>query len=177
MSDTARRSPLIRASHLVAVVTLVAGLAWSYRLLFPSDEQNIRDELDDLIESANAAASEDAAARLANAARLGRHFTPDVIVELGSPYGRLDGRERVVAFAGRGRGTAWRIEIERVRVSIASADAATVRLTATVTETLPGDQTDVAAREVLLGMRRVNDRWLIAAATVLAAADSRASAD
>lgn len=151
-----------RASHLVAAATVVAALVWGYRALFPSDERLIRRELADLVESANAVAIDDGVARLAAAARVGQHFTPDATVDFGPPYGRLDGRDRLVAFAAAGHGTSWRVEIARVQVVIDAAQSARVRLTATVTNERPDGGIEADARELALGLRRVERRWLIA---------------
>jgi ketosteroid isomerase-like protein len=166
----------VTASTLVAAATAIAALIWGYRVLFPTDEQRIRGELADLVDAANETLVDEPVARLAAAARIGRHFTDAVVVEFGEPYGRIDGRQAVIAFAGRGRGSDARIGIENVRISVADVTA-TVTLTVTFTEPKPDGPPATAARDVTLLMNLVGDRWLIARASIVAESESRVSGD
>lgn len=158
---------------LARVVVVAAALAvaiWAFYTFWPSDERAIRRQLDALA----ATVSEDAVEGLgsvARAAQVGAYFTDDVVVELGQGMAPLHGRESVIGMAARlppGPG-GYDLRFEDVTVNIGpQPEAADVNAAAMLTRRNDATgERSVDAREVSLGMRKVDGVWRIARVTAV----------
>ena len=120
------------------------------------------------------AVNEDAAEGLgsvARAAQIGAYFTDDVVVELGQGMGPIQGRESVTGMAARlppGPG-GYDLQFDDVSVNVAPhGDAADVDAAAMLTRRNDATgERSVDAREVSLGMRKVDGVWRIARVTAV----------
>lgn len=160
--DRHRGFSLVRVAVLVGILAAVL-VAW--RFLFPGDEHRIRGRIEELERAVNTRSGE-GAGRLADAVRLLSFFTEDVLIEPGTPYQPIRGRQALVAVLGRASEPGgFELAFEDVSVDVRSAENAAARLTATLTWTnaRTGDRT-FDAREVEVDMRKIGGEWTIAGA-------------
>jgi hypothetical protein len=102
--------------------------------------------------------------RVANAARLRRHFDERIVVEPGAGVPPIEGRETIVGLAARARADRiFRVEFVDVQVTTTGQPAgfARVSLTGRVTGSAPGGGRFVDGRELELTMSRLTGEWLI----------------
>ena len=110
----------------------------------------------------------DGLGQMARAARLGSFFAQDVVVDLGRPYSRLEGRDTIMALAAKmqvpGEGLDVRFVDVAIDVAPAGADAV-VHLTATVASRGRPFESGLDAKELEMAWRKVDDTWVIARVT------------
>lgn len=155
-----------RAAALLLVV-LAAGV---YAFWPGSDERAIRRALVSLADEFNQPAGE-GLATMARAAQLGSYFSEDVVVDLGSGAGQIQGRDRLTAMAAQlqPRTTAFRVALDDVDVEMSGADGgADVTLTVRfIRRDSTADEPSTDAREFVLRMAKTGGRWRIARATAV----------
>jgi ketosteroid isomerase-like protein len=147
------------ARGAIALVIAVAAGIWAYRTFFPSDEQQIRRQLDELVVLVNEPA--EGLDAIARAAQIGRAFTDDVGVEL-RPGAQIRGKDALMGMAARVQPwtTGANLRIRDVTVTVAG-DAAQTDLTATWSNPHdPGQPLDAA--ELSLQWVQRDGAWLIA---------------
>jgi ketosteroid isomerase-like protein len=143
---------------IVLVVAVAAGI-WAYRTYFPSNEQQIRRQLDELVVLVNEPA--EGLDAIARAAQIGRAFTDDVVVEL-RPGAQIRGKDALMGMAARvqPRTTGANLRIRDLSVAVDGA-AAQSDLTATWSNPHdPGQPLDAA--ELKLQWVERDGAWLIA---------------
>ena len=156
---------------MTAAVRTLAGIlallvvVWGAGALFPSEERRIRQRLDELAETASMEAGEPPLVRMSRAARIGRHFTENVVVDLGDPFRLIRGREAAIGAAARIPVRPEGVTFEFVDVQVVVApdeQTATVRLTAQGSglDVGTGDQV-IDARELDMTLRQLAGEWLI----------------
>ncbi|HEX7019876.1 MAG TPA: nuclear transport factor 2 family protein [Gemmatimonadaceae bacterium] len=150
-----------RAGARGLILLVIAGAAgiWAWRTFFPSDEQQIRRRLDEIIALVNEPAEGlDAVAR---AAQIGRAFTDDVVVEL-RRGAEIRGKDALMGMAARvqPRTTGANFRVRDVTVTV-EGEAAQTDLTATWSDPQDPDQPLDAAELRLQWVERDGD-WLIA---------------
>jgi hypothetical protein len=151
----------------IVLVLVGAGLWAGWRLLFPSDEAQIRALLDRVGDTLSSAASEGDVARLARVASLREELAPNVTVDAGPPFKRVTGREALIGALARMRGTLRNVEVTFPDVSVAVAPdrqtAVAVVAAEAQFEDAGGRRND--ARELDVEFARTDGRWVIAAVT------------
>ena len=158
-----------RAASILVVAVVLAGAGYGvWRAYFRGEDSVIRDRLDALVAEVNEGAS-DGLGLVARAARIGSFFTEDVALDLGEGA-PIRGRETVIGMAARlqPRTAALTAAIDDVTVNVGESGSADVDLTATFAR--HGDSADegsIDARELALGMRKVDGEWLIARVTAV----------
>jgi hypothetical protein len=174
---TTRPDRLTRAARAAVLLTLALAVVWGIRVLFPSDEQLVRRALAETASALDALAGPRTRGLppLAGAANFAGHFTPDLVLDLGRPFGLIEGRDQLVALAARGTAREWHISIGDIRVSPASSGMALVRLTITATSVASDGERSLERRTLNVGMRRVEKRWLIARVEVVEGGESLAA--
>jgi uncharacterized protein DUF4440 len=165
VTDTERSySGTALAAILLAI--MVAGIAYRY---WPSDERAIRRHLSNLAEALSFPLSETDEERATRLAVLREYFAPEVRVN-------VDGREMTTRDEVLAQLTAFRpppggIEVEFVDITITlapEADTAAVTLTAKMSSTNASGVSTLDQRVADLTMRKIDDDWVIAAATLRA---------
>jgi hypothetical protein len=155
----------MRTVMRLAFVLALAGLGYVlYSWYWPSDEGRIRDALDDLAATVSEPDG-DGLGQMARAARLGSFFAQDVVVDLGAPYGRIEGRDTVMALAAKAPVPGEGLDVRFVDVSIDVApggEDAVVHLTATVASRGRPFDSSLDAKELEMAWRKVDDTWVIA---------------
>jgi hypothetical protein len=145
---------------LVLSIVLAAAAAWHY---WPSDEREIRRQLEDFAREFNESTS-DGLGTVARAARLGSFFTEDVVVELGPGSSPIRGRHTLMGMAARlqPRTAAFVMELKDVNVTVGEGGAADVTLTAVFRRrsTTTGEES-LDAREFTLGVVKRSGEWLV----------------
>jgi len=153
---------------IVAVVAVIA-IAWIARAWWPSEERRIRARLDALAEEVSTPAGnmEDALARMARAVRIGSFFTEAAAIEAGPPYPALRGRDTIVGAASSVGAQEVTLEFVDVQVGVAAGQqAASAYMTAKAAGLDRAGGRGLDASEVEMDFRKVDGRWLIAAARV-----------
>jgi hypothetical protein len=160
---------LIKRAVLVVVVLI--GLWAGWRWLFPGDEAQIRAVLERIAEGVGGGGEGGGGVEaLARAASLRNEFAPDVIVNAGPPFQRINGREAIIGAAARLNSATRNLEL---RFPDATVDVAADRQTATAVVTAearfdqPGGGRGLDARELEVTFRRLDDRWVISAVTLI----------
>ena len=144
---------------------LVALVAWGVWTWFPSEERQVRRQLDALAEIVTSMGGESTMVRMAQAASLRKYFADDITVDLGGSYGQVVGRDALMALVARAPlpTSDVRIEFVDVRVTVSSgSDEATTYMTAKLTwrDQASGSET-VDAREVEMALKKGTDGWRI----------------
>lgn len=144
------------------LIGLAALVYWQF---FPSDERRIRGRLDDLAETLTDDGAE-GLAQVARIARLARYVTTDVTVDLGPTLNeQLQGRDMLVAAAGRVQQTARTVVVEFVDVQVSvtpERGEASTYLTGKASGIDERGETVTDARELEMSWRLVDGEWLIA---------------
>lgn len=154
-------------ARAVLVVGLAIGAWFAWAWLFPSDEAQIRGVLERIAEGvsgAGAGEGEGGLDRLARLAALQEEFAPDAAIDAGPPFGRVNGRQAIVAAAARVGGAARRVELTFPDVAITVADdreSAEAVVTAQAEYDANAGGRVVDARELDLRFARVDGRWVI----------------
>lgn len=150
-----------RAGAWAVGLLAAIGIVW---LLLPSEEDRIRQRLDDLAATASVEAGESPLIRAARATRLANHFTEDARVDLGGPFELLQGRDALTALAAGLRlpqgGIAVEVLDTAVRVD-GSATGATASMTAQVSTRATARDALLEAREVAVRLLKVDGEWLV----------------
>jgi SnoaL-like protein len=152
-----RRGWIPAAVAVAAVAIAVVG----YRVLFPSDEQLIRQRLDSLAATLNHPAAEGLDA-MTRAAQVGRAFTDDIEVQTREGM-TIRGKETLMAMVARlqPRAEGLNLQIRDVVVTLDDPRHAHVELTATYVDPA-GDGRAIDAAEFTLRMVKPVRDWLIA---------------
>jgi hypothetical protein len=102
---------------------------------------------------------------LGRAAALREEFAPDVKVDAGSPFARIDGRDALLATAARLRGMVPELDVRFVDVDVAvdgEGRAARVSATAEARFRRAGSEArEVDARELDIDYGKAAGRWVI----------------
>jgi hypothetical protein len=156
---------LRKALRGTVVVAALVGAFWLYRVLFPSDEEQVRRLLQNMVESAAVIPNEAPLARLAKANRLAGFFTADVVInldEVPADVANIVGRDQLlqVTLAARANLQQLRVQLLGLTVEIDPNALAATALT-TVTAEVNGEQNAVA-QELRFRLRKTERRWLIA---------------
>ena len=152
-----------RFGRIALAILVVVAVGGAY-LWWSSPERQIRRVLSDIAEALSYDAPATALGAASSAASLQPYFAPDVTIEPGEPYGRVKGRDAVLAAAARlrSRAAAFRVEFVDLQVSLA-ADKRSARIDCTATATVqdgPG-QESMDAREIMMTMNTMDGRWVI----------------
>jgi hypothetical protein len=151
-----------RPAALVAAVAIaVAALAW---FLWPSDTAAIHARLSQLSADLNAAGGTGLGAA-AQAAQIGRHFTDDVVIDLGPGAARIDRRATLVGMLARleRRTSDFNVRFLDVTIRERTDSTASVNLTAEIRSRRPAPQEPwMDAREFAVALRQVEGEWLVA---------------
>ncbi len=154
-------------TRLVAIVAIVLALVVAYRW-WNSPERQIRRVLDAVAEDLSHDEPVTGLAAVAGAAALQQRFTNDVVVDAGTPFPPIEGRDAVVAAAARLRVATPTLRVEFADVAVTvdtSGTQATVECTVTATGVDRAGQSNVDGREVILVFRVVDGQWMMARAT------------
>lgn len=153
----------MRGCGLLVIVIALAACA-------PGEEREIRNQLSGIAETLSVPASDGDLGRLARIASLRRTLAPDVQVLTGeSPRPgaqippQISGRDGVLALVGRWSPPPGGVTVEFVDVNVALDDGRTsaqVYCTAKLTSGT-AEQPVVDARELTIGMARIDGDWLI----------------
>lgn len=154
------------AFRALAGILALLVVIWGVRALFPSEARRIRQRLDELAETASIEAGEPPLVRMSRAARIGRYFIEDAVVDLGDPFRPIRGREAVIGAAARIPVRQEGVTFEFVDVQVVvppDEQTATVRLTAQSSglDFRTGDHV-IEARELDMTLRQLEGEWLIA---------------
>jgi hypothetical protein len=155
--------------NLVIAAAVGAGLWYGWHWLSPSDEAQIVAVLERIAEGVSGGADQGDVARLARAASLRNEFAPDVTVDAGPPFARLNGREAIIGAAARTSGSVRNLAITFPDVSVAVApdrQSATAVVTAEARFDDGGRRT-LDARELELAFTRHEGNWVISAVTLV----------
>lgn len=156
-----------RAVLVVAalVAAFVAYRAWN------SDERQILRLLDAVAQTVSHDEPSAGVGALAEVAALTTYLAPDVTIDPGPPGPAMAGAQDVVSAAARLRVATPMLRLAFVDVQVSDAEGGTARVQATVSLTMRsrdgGDVVD--AREVVIDVRRIDGRWVIAAARAVPA--------
>jgi len=131
------------------------------------EEREIARRLNELAETASVDVDENPVIRMANAARVGRYFTEDGLIERGENAAPIQGRGAVVALAAQARTAVedLRIRFTDVEIRVSGSDTAVAHLTLVVSgrgEEKPSTGSSIDARELRLTFRKIDGDWLIA---------------
>lgn len=151
------------AIALTFAVALGAGY-WLWHVYLRGDEAIIRERLEDLAAAVNEGTT-DGLGLVARAATIGSFFAEDVVVDFGDGSPPIHGRDTVMGTAARlqPRTPAFTVALDDVTVHLTGELAAEVSLTATFTRDDPeGRDESIDARELNVGMRKIEGTWLIA---------------
>jgi hypothetical protein len=150
---------------LVLAAGVVAGYLW-----WNSEERQIRRVLAAVEDGFTFQGSASGLGTLSAAAGVQPYFAPEVVIEPGRPFPSLEGLDAVLAATARLRSSVPSLRVEFVDVQIDLAEdsrSADVNCTAIATVRDRAGQESVDAREVLITMRVVDGRWVIAHARAL----------
>ena len=155
--------------HIVLVAVLCAGLWLGWTWLFPSDEAQIAALLERIADGVSSGASEGDVGRLARAASLRDEFAPDVLVDAGPPFQRLQGREAIIGAAARASGRVRNLDVSFPDVSIVVAPDRQSASAVVTAEARFDDESGrvLDARELDIGFLRPDGTWMISAVTVV----------
>ena len=145
------------------IAVLIAGIGyWSWGILFPSAEKQIKEALQRLADVASFSTNEKSLSRLGAINAVPRFFTTNAVVRLaGGGYSRtLEGRAHIREATSGSRAVAQslRIDLTDPQVTIVNPTRATVLITATVyVDNDPNPQLQI----LKLTMGREKRKWLI----------------
>ena len=113
------------------VVVLVAVAFAPGCVLFPSEEQKIVRRLEELADAASTDTEPNPIIQMANAARVGRYFTEDVVIDRGDGSEPLRGRDSIIALAAQAGAAIQDLHVRctDVDITVPTADSATAHLT------------------------------------------------
>ena len=122
---------VMRTFDRSVVVVLVAVAFAPGCVLFPSEEQKIVRRLEELADAASADTEPNPIIQMASAARVGRYFTEDVVVDRGDGSEPLRGRDSITALAAQARTAIQDLNVRftDVDIMVPTADSATAHLT------------------------------------------------
>jgi hypothetical protein len=150
--------------RIVALCAMLAAGVWGWRVLFPSPEHVIRQQLAELARAASIAPNEGELARVVNSQKLAGFFTPEVQVTVDIPGHSLQtisGRDEIMKLAMTARGAANNVKVEFLDVTV-SVDpgkrSATAHLTAKAN--VPGDSIP-QVQELKAAFQKDGRDWLI----------------
>lgn len=156
-----------RRTVLLIAVVAVAVCIWVWRAWWPNDERQIRRRLNSFAADFNESTT-DGLGMVARAAKIGSYFTDDIVVEFGQGTPPVHGRETLMGMATRlqGRTAAFTLELLDVNVDVESPTTAEVNLTAAFRRrSLTTGEESIDARELSLGMVKVNGEWRVSRVT------------
>ena len=150
---------------VIGAAAAVAGALFVWYSWRPTDERAIKRQLEALTGTVNEEAPEGLGA-VARAAQIGSYFTSDVVIDLGQGSTPIQGRETLIGMAARlqPRLAGYTLEFDDVNVAV-QGEAGTADVTlAAIFRSRSGTGADRAidARELLLGMTKIDGVWRIA---------------
>jgi hypothetical protein len=152
-----------RGREVAAVAAALLLAIWAWRVWWPNDERQIKRELQEFVSEFNRGGS-DGLGTVVHAAKLGAHFTDDVVVDLGPGTAPIRGRETLVAMAARlqPRTAAFALEFADVSVALGSNATADVSLTAVIRRrSAATGEESLDAREFTAGLVKQDGRWRV----------------
>jgi ketosteroid isomerase-like protein len=152
-----RRGP---AALVAAVAIAGAALAW---FLWPGDSAAIHGRLAALSTDLNAAGGTGLAGA-AQAAQIGRHFTEDVVIDLGPAAAKVEGRTTLVGMFARleRRTSEFTVRFLDATIRERTDSTASVSLTAEIRSRSASQEAWMDAREFSVSLRQEDGEWRIA---------------
>lgn len=161
----------MRPGRTILLVVALAGGGWlAWQWWFPGDEAQIRAVLDRIADGVGSEAGDTRLARVARATALQDELDETIVVELGPPFERLDGRQRVMGAVARVTAAMEGLEVELADVDVvvgANRQEAAVTLTAEAQFEQAGGSRGFEARELHLTFRRAEGRWVVDGVTLV----------
>jgi SnoaL-like protein len=157
-------SGTIVAALLLAL--MVAGVSYRY---WPSDERSIRRHLSNLAEALSFPLSESDEERITRVEVLREYFAPDVRIHLDDR--ELTSRDEIIRLLSHFQPPPGGVNVEFVNIIVtlaADSDTAAVTLTAKLSSTNAQGVSTLDQRVADVTMRKIDDDWVIAAATLRA---------
>ena len=154
---------------IAAVAAIAVAAAW---LLWPSEENRIRQRLESLADRLSLPAAEEGLARITRAATVRNYFTADVAIEFPAELGlAASGRDEVAALVARAPVPPGGIEVEIVSADIrlgGDSTSADARIeTRVVARDTSEDASILDARMIALTLIRGENDWLISHARIM----------
>lgn len=153
-------SARLRLGLLAAVIAAGAWFWWTR----PSPaEREVRGLFDALAAEFNSSTT-DGLGTVARAARIGRYFSDDIVVELGEGSPPIQGRETLMGMAARlqPRTAAFELQLEDVQVDLVDPGQAEVTLTAVIRRrSLASGEESLDAREFSARVVHAAGKWQI----------------
>ena len=154
------------------ILTMLAIAACAGGCMFlPGDKRKIVNQLNELAEAASADVQENAVIRMADAARVSRYFTGEVVIDTGqNSEPMIQGRDRVAILVTQAQAAVENLQIRftDVDITVSASDTATAHLTLVLSGRprehggSEASASSLDAQELLLAFRKVDDDWLIA---------------
>lgn len=148
----------------VLLALMVAGIGYRY---WPSEERSIRRHLSNLAEALSFPLAESDEERLTRIAVLREYFDPDVRIRLDER--EITSRDEVINQLTRFQPPPGGVAVEFVNIVVtiaADGDTAAVTLTAKLSSTNANGVSTLDERVADVTMRKLDDDWVIAAATL-----------
>lgn len=158
---------MIRTLVLVVVAAAAIWLGW--RWLVPDDEAQINAVLERIADGIGSGAAEGEVGRLARAASIRTALAPDVVVDAGPPFQRLQGRDAIIGAAARTSATVRNLDIRFPDVSIVVApDRRSASAVVTAEARFDdGARRGLDARELDIAFTRLDGAWVVSGVTLV----------
>jgi len=151
-----------RTQAAVLALVAVAAAAYWFWWRTPAAERQVAAMFENLVAELNSGTTE-GFGTVAHAARVGRFFTPDVVVELGQGTNPIHGRETLMGMVARlqPRTAAFAVELDDVNVELKDATHADVTLTAVIRRRSAEAGESIDAREFAAEVVNADGGWKI----------------
>lgn len=160
----------MQGRRIVALVAVAVAVVFAARAGWPGEERLIRSRLEDLAAVASESGGQ-GLGQMAHAVKLAGFFSADAVVDLGSPYPEIRGRDAIAALAARAAAPddEFTITFKDITVALDPGEtSATARLTAVVSGRGPRLLDDtVDARELEIELSKADGEWTLSRATIV----------
>jgi hypothetical protein len=157
--------------RIILSAVVVAAAVLGYRYFFPGDEAKIRGVLERIAAAVSAGAEEEGEmSRLARAASVRNELDPEISVDAGPPFRRMQGRDAIIGTIARLRGSVRDLVVsfEDVDVTIdPDGTSAQVYLTAEARYRDGSGARGLEARELEVAMRKLEGDWVVSKVTLV----------
>lgn len=158
-------------SRIILSVVVVVAVVLGYRYLFPGDEAQIRGVLERIAEAVSAGAEDESEmSRLARAASMRNELDPEISVDAGPPFRRMQGRDAIIGTIARLRGSVRNLVVRFADVAVAiepDGTSAQVYLTAEARYSDGRGAPGLEARELEVAMRKHEGAWVVSKVTLV----------
>jgi hypothetical protein len=157
-----------RHAAVAGIVVIAVGLWWWW----DSPERQVRRALSEIADLLSADGRGAGLAQASGVARLHGYLAEDVVLEPGHPIEPLVGRDALMAAVVQLRTRARAVQVSFADVRIAMSDGgqtAAVEANVTVSTEDARGARQVDGREVVIGMTRQDNRWMVRSARVVPA--------